>query len=162
MSDVYEAQAFSDLRVFEHTCPVKQLHCFRVAAALSIGGMDETLGPHGGDDYDFPWRMAEAGCTFRPLPDCLYFIRDHRAHYRLTTHVPLDVQMEELRRILRKHGMSRLRTHREVGRRKRDYLRQALYSSEEDRLQKERQGFDPQTGWRSRYRTPGAPGSGAL
>jgi hypothetical protein len=131
--------------------PVKSLHCWRVAAALAIGGMDESLGPHGADDYDFPWRMAEAGCVFRPIPDCLYLFRDHRSHPRLTTHVPLDVQVEELRRILRKHRVPEPEIERQIARRSAGYLRQALYLDEEDRRRKEARGFEPGTGWRQSY-----------
>jgi hypothetical protein len=113
--------------------------------------MDESLGPHGADDYDFPWRMAEAGCAFRPVPDCLYAFRDHRSHDRLTTHVPLDAQVAELRRILRKHRVPEAEIERQVARRRAGYLRQALYLDEADRRRKERDGFDIRRGWRQPY-----------
>ncbi len=161
LSGVFEARSFADVRVFERSCPVKSLHCFRVSAARAIGGMDETLGLHGGDDYDFPWSMAEAGYSFLAVPDCLYAIRDHRVHYRLTTHVPLDVQAAELERILRKHGMSGRRVRKEVKVRRRTYLRQALFSSEEDRHTKESRGFDPGSSWRSSYELPEPGGFGS-
>ena len=131
--------------------PVKSLHCWRVSAALALGGMDESLGPHGADDYDFPWRMAEAGCRFRPVPECLYAFRDHRSHDRLTTHVPLDVQVSELRRILRKHGVPEAEVERQIARRRAGYLRQALYLDEADRRRKEVEGFDVRCGWRQPY-----------
>jgi glycosyltransferase involved in cell wall biosynthesis len=153
LSSVYPARESFALEDFVRGCPVKSLHCWRVAAATAIGGMDEGLGLHGADDYDFPWRMAEAGFTFRAIPDCLYAIRDHRAHFRLTTHVPLDHQVAELVTMLRKHGVDEPRVREEVERRKGDYLRQALYASEEDRLEKERQGFDAaKDAWRVAYR----------
>jgi glycosyltransferase involved in cell wall biosynthesis len=150
ISGVYRAREF-ELSDFERFAPVKALHCWRVAAGLAIGGMDETLGLHAGDDYDFPWRMAEAGFVFLALFECLYEIRDHREHYRLTTHVPLDVQILEFSRILRKHGVPEKRVAEELARRREGYLRQALFASEEDRRQKERQGFDARGGWRMTF-----------
>ena len=122
--------------------------------------MDESLGPHGGDDYDFPWRMAEAGCAFEAIPECLLYIRDHREHYRLTTHVPLDIQVTELSRILRKHGVSEERIAEEIAVRTNGYMRQALFESDEDRRRKEREGFDAHQGWRLGYDLP-RPGEGA-
>ena len=51
-----------DLRSFETAgSPVKHLMCWRRALGLEIGGMNEAVSDHGCDDYDFPWRMAEAG-----------------------------------------------------------------------------------------------------
>src|SRR5205085_11207012 len=97
--------------------PVKRVQCFRVAKALEIGGMDEELGLHGADDYDFPWRMLEAGAVFEALDECLYTIRDHREEPRLTTHVPLDAQVRELETILRKHEVSEERIRATVVRR---------------------------------------------
>jgi glycosyltransferase involved in cell wall biosynthesis len=148
LSGVYAARPFHDVRELERGCPVKPLHCWRLDSALAIGGMDETFGLHGGDDYDFVWSMADAGYTFAGIPDCLYYIRDHRAHYRLTTHVPLDTQVRELAGILRKHGVPESRVGAEIERRKRGYLRQALFETEDDRLAKERSRFDIASGWR--------------
>lgn len=127
-----------DLDDFKHTCPVKHLHCWKVEPALAIGGMDEQLGPHGADDYDFPWCMAEAGYKFKAIADCLYYYRDHRAHYRLTTHVPLNFQVAELDKIFRKHGMSDEEIEMEIKSRKERYLlRDALFLDENDKLIKE-------------------------
>jgi glycosyltransferase involved in cell wall biosynthesis len=145
------AKPFGSLDAFLSGCPVKHLHCWRVSAALAIGGMDESLGPHAGDDYDFAWSMAEAGYVFRTIPDCLYSYRDHREHYRLTTHVPLDVQTSELARILAKHGVPEERARAELERRRRLYLRQALYATEPDRRRKEAEEHDVRAGWRQSY-----------
>jgi glycosyltransferase involved in cell wall biosynthesis len=136
---------------FVKTCPVKGLHCWRVEAALAIGGMDETLGLHAGDDYDFPWRMAEAGFRFKPIRDCLYLYRDHREHERLTTHVPLDVQIAHLRAMFAKHGLDETSIREQISSRQDDYLRQALFETSDDRRTKEAAGFDPRTGWRASY-----------
>lgn len=136
---------------FVRSLPVHRINCWKVERALAIGGMDESLGPHGADDYDFTWSLAEAGCRFQALPECLYVIRDHREHFRLTTHVPLDRQIAELRKIFRKHGVSEAQTEAEVTRRREGYLRQAIYLDEADRKAKLATGFDPRTGWRLRY-----------
>lgn len=136
---------------FKHRGLVKPLHCWRVRAARAVGGMDESLGLHGADDYDFPWRMAEADSSFRSIPDCLYYYRDHREHVRLTIHVPLDVQVNELTRIWRKHGLTDREISREIDRRADGYLKQALYSSYADKVDKQRQGYDVRTGWREQF-----------
>jgi glycosyltransferase involved in cell wall biosynthesis len=153
LGGIRAAKHLEGLDAFLSGSPIKHLHCWRVSAALAIGGMDESFGPHGGDDYDFAWSMAEAGCVFRPLQECLYLYRDHREHYRLTTHVPLEVQTSELMRIFAKHGVPEERARAEVARR-RYYLREALYVTEDDRRRKEASGFDPRTGWRRDHDRP--------
>src|SRR5581483_7870767 len=84
--------------------PVKHLLCWRRELGLEVGGMDETLGSIGVDDYDFPWTMAEHGATFTAIPECLYVVRDHRTSFRLTTHRSRAHQTRELARIMSKHG----------------------------------------------------------
>ena len=128
---------------FGPKAPVKHLLCWRRAKGLSFGGMDESLNSVGPDDFDFPWTMAEHGAVFRAIPDCLYLIRDHRACFRLTTHVPRSVHASEIRRILRKHGVGTLTTERSVLRARRGYLRQCLYRSRLDRWIRERTGLAP-------------------
>jgi glycosyltransferase involved in cell wall biosynthesis len=151
LSRIYPARELCSAADFLGTPPVKALHCWRVEAALSIGGMDETLGLHGGDDYDFPWCMAEAGFRFCAIPDCLYLFRDHRAHERLTTHVPLDVQIAHLRTMFAKHGLDEDAITGQVEWRRRSYLREALFATWADRRAKELSGFDPRSGWRFSY-----------
>ncbi len=89
----------------QHGSPVKHLMCWRLQKGLEIGGMDADVQFHGCDDYDFPWRMAEAGCTFRAVDECLYYYRVHHEFYRLTTNVPLQTQVDCLRTMFRKHGV---------------------------------------------------------
>jgi glycosyltransferase involved in cell wall biosynthesis len=127
----------------------KHLHTWRVAKALQVGGMDESLSLHGADDYDFPWTMAEHGAVFHPVRECLYHYRDHRSAERLTTHVPLSRQVDELRKILRKHHVPELRIESELERRLSGYLRQALFKDEDDQERKLSDPcFDPKAGWR--------------
>src|SRR6201988_618895 len=106
ISGVHRAAESFNLSDFRNYGPVKHLYCWKVESALAIGGMDESPGFHGADDYDFPWCMAEAGYSFEAIPECLYYYRDHREYYRLTTHVPLNTQIKELKKIWRKHGFT--------------------------------------------------------
>lgn len=148
LSAVYHAPASFELADFKQTGPVKHLLCWKVASALAIGGMDESLGAHGADDYDFPWSMAEAGYRFQAVDECLYYYRDHRESYRLTTHIPLDRQVAELRKILVKHGVPKEEMEERIRRSISGYLRQALYRDAADRARKDREGYDIHTGWR--------------
>lgn len=102
---------------------VKHLLCWRRSKAIEISGIDPTL--HGGDDYDFPWRMYEAGAKFKAIPECLFLYRDHRSHHRLTTHVSTEIQIESLRKIFKKHNIPDDIIEAEIERRKNGYLRQA-------------------------------------
>ncbi len=86
--------------------PVKHLLCWRRAKALEIGGMDVSLSAHGCDDYDFPWRMLEAGARFHRIQRPLYEYRRHTLGARLTTDVALDDQIAHLERMFRKHQAS--------------------------------------------------------
>ena len=107
ISSIHGARPDVTLPDFETTAPVKHLLCWRRALGLAAGGMDERSRSVGPDDLDFPWVMAENGAVFGSLDECLYVYRDHRDHFRLTTHLPRSVQRRELARIFRKHGLSR-------------------------------------------------------
>lgn len=151
LSSVYPSSEKVLLEEFARASPVKHLLCWRKELALSFGGMDESM-PVAADDFDFPWTMAERGAVFRAVPECLYLYRDHRDVYRLTTHVPRSVRARHLRRIMRKHGVSRLEILRRLLAARRSYLRQGVYRSRLDRWIKLRSGFDPHRGWRQPYR----------
>jgi glycosyltransferase involved in cell wall biosynthesis len=138
ISEVYPADPGICLDSFGPWSPAHHLFCWRAAKALDIGGLDESLNSIGADDFDFPWSMAEHGAVFGDIQECLYVIRDHRSHFRLTTHVPRSVHLREIRRIMRKHGMGRLEIERSVRKARRSYLRQCLYRSRMDRWLKER------------------------
>jgi glycosyltransferase involved in cell wall biosynthesis len=152
ISSVYPSIELKTKADFIHSSPIKHLHCWKVVSALEIGGIDETLGLHGADDFDFPWCMAEAGFQFKAVTECLYYYRDHREHERLTTHVPLNRQIEELVKIFRKHNLSEGLIKKEITRRRAAYLRTALFEDEQDRRLKGRNGFDPRLGIREKYR----------
>jgi glycosyltransferase involved in cell wall biosynthesis len=105
-SPVWPSRRFA-LADFARTgSPVKHLMCWRRALGLAVGGMDESLGRHGCDDYDFPWTMAERGARFKPVRECLYLHRVHHEFARLTTHVPIASQVTILTAMFRKHGVS--------------------------------------------------------
>ena len=140
--DGFTAEEFID------QSPVKHLLCWRRERALSFGGMDETINNVGPDDYDFPWTMHERGAVFRAIPEYLYIYRDHRAAYRLTTHLPLNVHLRELRRILTKHGVPAGRIRRRLRQARRGYLRQCLYRNDLHRLIKDLIGSSAESGWR--------------
>ena len=152
ISSVLMAVESFNLSDFKNHGPVKHLLCWKVESALAIGGMDESLGLHGADDYDFPWCMAEAGYSFKAIPECLYYYRDHREHYRLTTHVPLETQINELKKIWKKHGLKDDEIEEQIKRRISQYLKQALYMDEEDKKKKERENYDIRKGWREKHR----------
>ena len=95
--------------------------------------------------------MAEHGATFRAIPDCLYLYRDHREHFRLTTHHPLSHHKRELARILRKHGIDESTIDRRVAAAEQGYFRQTLYRSRFDRLMKGLRGHDTRSGWRESF-----------
>jgi glycosyltransferase involved in cell wall biosynthesis len=150
ISGVFSALEEVRLEAFAYRAPVKHLLCWRRELALSIGGIDESLNSVGPDDYDFPWSMAEAGSRFGAIQECLYVYRDHRAGYRLTTHLPRRTHLRETRRIMRKHNVPRAEIRRRLARARRTYLRQCLYSSALDAWLK--RGHDPARGWRESYR----------
>jgi glycosyltransferase involved in cell wall biosynthesis len=151
LSAVYPPVPKVSMADFWRGSPIKHLLCWRRELGLAIGGMDETLNSVGPDDFDFPWTMAEHRATFVAIPDCLYIYRDHRACFRLTTHLPRTTHERELRRILTKHRMPEALVSERVAAARATYLRQCLYSTPfEVRLRRllriERSG-----GWRERY-----------
>lgn len=152
ISSVHASRAEFTLADFLNGSPVKHLLCWRRQLGLAVGGLDETLNSVGPDDYDFPWTMAERGARFRALSDCLYLYRDHRAGFRLTTHLPLSVHQRESDRILRKHGVAAAVRRARLAKTRGTYLRQCLYRNWVDRWIKQWRGWDARDGWRETYR----------
>jgi hypothetical protein len=152
ISSVYQSKQTVSVDAFVPSSPVKHLLCWNRDKALAIGGMDESLNSVGVDDYDFPWTMAEHGASFSAIPECLYLYRDHREHFRLTTHQPLSHHKREIRRIMRKHGVDKPTVRKTIAAAQEQYLRQSLYRSRVDRWVKTLLGHDPSTGWREPYR----------
>jgi glycosyltransferase involved in cell wall biosynthesis len=152
ISSVYPARHDVALADFVAQAPVKHLLCWRRAKGLEVGGMDESLNSVGPDDLDFPWTMAEHGASFGAVDECLYVYRDHRAHFRLTTHLPRSVQRRELARIYRKHGLTPSRARQRLRADTRSHLRQCLYRSTLEQRLKEALGHRPKHFWREHYR----------
>ena len=152
ISSVHYSRESFQVEDFFGTSPVKHLLCWRVEKALSFGGMDESLNSVGPDDYDFPWTMAEEGAKFLAIRDCLYLYRDHRDSFRLTTHLPLSVHENELRKILRKHGASAKEIEKKVSAARATYLRQCLYRSKLDKWFREMSGVNPRREYREKYK----------
>lgn len=69
---------------------------------LSIGGVDESVGSTGVDDFDLLWTLLERGATAGLLNLPLYNYRDH-ARPRLSLR-PARRQTAELSSVLTKHG----------------------------------------------------------
>ncbi|MFN7734395.1 MAG: glycosyltransferase, partial [Pirellula sp.] len=76
---------------------------FNRAKVLSIGGVDPNIGLTGADDYDMIWTLLEAGASVELIPEVMYFLRDHGG-VRLTMR-DQQSQIEDLRKILTKHGI---------------------------------------------------------
>jgi len=152
LSSVHYSKENLSVTDFKLGSSVKHLLCWRKDKALSIGGLDESLNSVGPDDWDFPWTMAERGATFKAVKECLYYYRDHRESYRLTTHLPLSVHKREIRRIMEKHGVGPLIIEERIAAAERSYLRQCLYRSAIDRWLKEKLGYEARRGWREKYR----------
>jgi hypothetical protein len=146
VSSIHYSKRAVRLADFVLTSPVKHLLCWRRTMALSVGGMDESLNSVGPDDFDFPWTMAEHGAAFVAVRECLYYYRDHRECYRLTTHLPLSLHVSEIRRIMAKHGASQAAIAARTAHARRTYLRQCLYRTALDKWVKERLGRDPRRG----------------
>ena len=76
---------------------------FRRDRFLAVGGVDETIGLTGADDYDLPWTLIESGASITLVERGLYHYRDHEEQ-RLTLR-NRDQQMRDVARLLTKHGI---------------------------------------------------------
>ena len=83
---------------------------FRREALLSVGGVDETIGLTGPDDYDLIWTLLETGARVEIVEEILYHYRDHREE-RLTLR-SREEQIADLEAILDKHGVRGARRRR--------------------------------------------------
>jgi glycosyltransferase involved in cell wall biosynthesis len=151
ISSVHRPSPTVSLADFFERAPVKHLLCWRRAMGLAIGGLDERLSEIGPDDLDFPWTMAEHGALFEAIDDCLYIYRDHRRIARLTTHIPRRVAARELRRVYRKHGITRRQARARIEAARRTYLQQCLFQTRLDAQIRTRLGRIP-AAWRDTYR----------
>lgn len=87
---------------------------FQRSALLGVGGVDESVGLTGCDDYDLIWSLLESGASVSIVEKQLYNYRDHHAE-RLTLR-PKQQQVRDLCRIFDKHGIH--------GKRRRELVRE--------------------------------------
>lgn len=76
---------------------------FRRERLLAAGGIDETVGLTGADDFDLIWTLLEQGASVRVLSEPLYNYRDHFGE-RLTLRDPAQMRLD-VERVLVKHGV---------------------------------------------------------
>ena len=96
---------FARLKSFEQKASyLSHFFLFKKSALLAVGGVDETIGLTGPDDYDLIWSLLEIGATVSVLEDVLYKRRDHTGE-RLTLRNRED-QIEDLKKILDKHSVT--------------------------------------------------------
>jgi glycosyltransferase involved in cell wall biosynthesis len=78
---------------------------FRKQVVLDVGGLDESIGDYPGiDDFDLIWTLLESNATVSIIEKDLYHYRDHDGE-RLTLRNPARA-VENLQKILRKHGIN--------------------------------------------------------
>lgn len=82
---------------------------FRRRTLLALGGVDETIGSTGPDDFDMIWSLLERGGSVGIVNEPLYCYRDH-AESRLTLYEPAG-QIRDMQKILNKHGVSGRQRH---------------------------------------------------
>ena len=100
----YTAAAYRSLATFEKKADyLRHYFLFRRAALLAVGGVDESIGAVGPDDYDLIWTMLEHGAEASIVEGALYNKRDH-AGDRLTMRSAAE-QLADLEKIFDKHGI---------------------------------------------------------
>jgi glycosyltransferase involved in cell wall biosynthesis len=77
----------------------------RRQTVLDAGGLDESIGNYPGiDDFDLIWTLLERNASVSVVAEGLYHYRDHDGE-RLTLQDPA-LQLANLKKILRKHGVT--------------------------------------------------------
>ena len=96
--------AYNQLSTLEERASyLKHFLLFRRDMLLAIGGVDETIGNVGPDDFDMIWSLLEVGASVFIVEEKLYCCRDHSG-VRLTLR-PKEDQIRDLEKILDKHGV---------------------------------------------------------
>ncbi|MDH3690099.1 MAG: hypothetical protein OEU36_11545, partial [Gammaproteobacteria bacterium] len=83
---------------------LKHFLLFKKERLLEVGGVDETIGRTGPDDYDLVWTLLECGATVAVTGYPCYNYRDHFGQ-RLSLRSRED-QVRDLQKILDKHGVN--------------------------------------------------------
>ncbi len=150
ISPVYRSKENFTLNDFKMGSPVKHLLCWRREKGIAIGGVDESIGLTGPDDYDFPWVMVEQGASFKAVPECLYLYRNHCECSRLTSHQPLSTSKKGTRGILKKHGVGFFERTMIIAKKRRYKAlgAQCVYRNPLDKWVKEKFNYDPKRSWK--------------
>jgi hypothetical protein len=98
---------------------LKHFFLFRQEALLAVGGVDETVGLTGPDDFDLIWTLLERGATVGVAGEPGYNYRDHWGE-RLTLR-DRAAQVRDLEKILDKHGVAGAERRRVIARQSRWY-----------------------------------------
>jgi glycosyltransferase involved in cell wall biosynthesis len=96
--------AYDRLRTLhDRACYLGHFLLFRRGPVMAIGGVDETIGNVGPDDFDLIWSLLEVGASAAIVEEALYCYRDHPGE-RLTLRPKAD-QVRDLEKIFDKHGI---------------------------------------------------------
>ena len=96
--------AFDRLETLERRASsLEHFFLFQKRALLDAGGVDESVGLTGCDDYDLIWTMLERGATVRVLERPLYNYRDH-GEERLSLR-SREAQIRDLEKVFDKHAV---------------------------------------------------------
>jgi glycosyltransferase involved in cell wall biosynthesis len=82
---------------------LSHFYLFQRDKLLEVGGVGETIGETGADDYDLIWTLLEHGASVSIVEEVLYFKRDHHGE-RLTLR-DREAQIIDLHKIFDKHGV---------------------------------------------------------
>lgn len=96
---------FRQLQTFEQKASyLRHLFVFQKEKLLAVGGVDESIGLTGPDDFDLIWTLLEHGASVRIVEKSLYAKRDHDGE-RLTLR-SREAQVHDLEKILDKHAVT--------------------------------------------------------
>jgi GT2 family glycosyltransferase len=99
-----QAQYNQRLSLEEKASYLSHFFLFQRKKVLEIGGVDESIGNTGADDYDLIWTLLEHGATVSVVGRSLYNYRDH-GEERLSLR-NREEQVRNLEKILDKHSVS--------------------------------------------------------
>ncbi|MFT5112268.1 MAG: hypothetical protein ACI8P9_001592 [Parasphingorhabdus sp.] len=101
-------QEFGSLQ--EKASYLEHFFMFRKSKFLEVGGVDDTIGLTGPDDYDLIWCLLEHGASLQLISEPLYNYRDHDG-IRLSLKEP-SIQIRSLQKTLNKHHVIGLERQR--------------------------------------------------
>ena len=97
-----DADRFKSLETLELKASyLEHFFLLQKSKILDVGGLDETIGNVGPDDYDLIWTMLENNASVAFVKETLYHYRDHHGE-RLTLR-DKDAMIADLEKVLDKH-----------------------------------------------------------